>query len=190
MFLKNALGEEIFTYCLLDPDYHSPEAIAARYEEAKRVGVRVHVWRHKEIENYLLVPSAIRRAIVSKLGKEIDGLTDNEVKSQLDKVANKQKNLAFDAIAQEILGENRSKGAKFANETARERISTAWGSLNGKLAIISGKLLFSKISEWSQNRFGVSFSARRIAREIRTYEMDPEIKEVVSAIEEKREIAK
>jgi energy-coupling factor transporter ATP-binding protein EcfA2 len=29
MFLKNALGEEISTYCLLDSDYHTREAIAA-----------------------------------------------------------------------------------------------------------------------------------------------------------------
>ena len=50
MFLRNALGEEVIAYCLLDSDYHTREAISARYGDAKRVGVRLHIWQRKEIE--------------------------------------------------------------------------------------------------------------------------------------------
>ncbi len=189
MLLRNALGEEIRTYCLLDSDYHTAEAIAGRYEEAARVGVCLHIWQRKEIENYLLVPSAILRVIRSKLQKEIDGITEDRVRSRLEKIAEAQKDAAFDAISQEALAENRAKGIKFANEIARKRIDTAWSSLKGKLSVVSGKLLLSKLSEWGQNRFGVSLSARRLAREIRTSEFEPEMRNVILAIERGCEFA-
>lgn len=92
MFLKNALGEEISTYCLLDSDYHTQEAISARYKEALRVGVRLHIWQRKEIENYLLVPSAIMRVMLAKVRKKsIDGLTEDVLRLRLDKIAESRK---------------------------------------------------------------------------------------------------
>jgi hypothetical protein len=188
MFLKNALGEDILTYCLLDSDYHTPEAISTRLDEAKKVGVRLHIWRKKEIENYLIAPRAIARLIASKLTRGTEGPTENRVRSRLGKIAETQKDLVFDAIAQEVLGENKSKGAKFANEIARERIEVAWKSSEGKLSVVSGKLLLSKLSEWSQDRFGVSLGARAIARELRIHEIDAEMSNVIASIEQGTEL--
>jgi hypothetical protein len=185
MFLTNALGEEIFVYCLLDSDYHTAEAIAARYEEARRVGVRLHIWQRKEIENYLLVPSAIVRLIAKRLGKQTDPPSEERVRARLEKIAETKKDETFDAISQEVLGENRSRGAKFANEAARKWIEEAWSSFDGKLSTISGKFMLSRISGWAQRTFGAMLSARRIARELRASEIPPEMRGVITAIEEK-----
>lgn len=189
MFLKNALGEEIYTYCLLDSDYHTTQSVSQRYADAQRVGVRLHIWERKEIENYLVVPDAVRRVIASKASRGVDPPEEGRVRRRLEKIAEAQKDAAFDAIAQEVLAENRGKGSKFANETARKKIDEAWASADGKFSLISGKLLLSKISEWSQDRFGVSFGTRRIARELKVYELSPEIKQVLPAIEDGREFA-
>ncbi len=187
MFLTNALEEEIFVYCLLDSDYHTEEVITARYEEARRIGVRLHIWRRKEIENYLLVPSAIVRVMAQKLGKQTEPPTEERVRARLEKIAETRKDEAFDAISQEVLSENKSKGTKFANETARKRIDKAWTSFDGKLSAISGKFMLSKISEWAQSRFSTMLSARKLARELRQNEIAPEMQAVITAIEEKRE---
>jgi energy-coupling factor transporter ATP-binding protein EcfA2 len=190
MLLTNAIGEEIRTYCLLDSDYHTDETIAGRFEDAVRLGVCLHIWARKEIENYLLVPSAICRVILSKLRSDVDGPTENRVRSRLEKIAATQKDVAFDAISQEVLTENRAKGTKFANEIARKRIDKAWQTSDGQLSVVSGKLLLSKLSEWSQNRFGVSFGARRLARELRANEIDPEMQNVIMAIQQGCEFTK
>jgi len=184
MLLRNALGEEIVTHCITDSDYHTTETISARQEEAKRVGVRLHIWKRKEIENYLLVPGAILRVIHARSPKKINHCTDGDVRSELEALAEKQRDAAFDAISQEVFIENRAKGIGFANDVARKRIEAAWRTLDGKLSVVSGKVLLSKISEWSQSRFGASLSARRIARELRRHEIDAEVQEVMSAIEE------
>lgn len=187
MFLKNALGEEILTYCLLDSDCHTTNVISARYDEARRVGVRLHIWERREIENYLLVPSAIQRVIASKPDRGAALPTEDRVRRQLEKIAEGQKDRVFDAIAQEVHAENKGLGSKFANENARKRVDEAWTSFEGKLSLVSGKLLLSRVSEWSQDRFKVSFGARRIARELRPNEISTEVKQIILAIEEGRE---
>jgi len=183
MFLKNALGEEIRTYCLLDSDYHTKETIAARYEDAKRVGVNLHIWRKKEIENYLLIPGAIRRVILARIEDKSKAPSEEKIKSKLGKIAEDERDTAFDAIAQEVLGENKSKGSSFSNDVARKRIDHSWKSSDEKISLVSGKFLFSKISEWSKARFDVSLGTRRLARELRPNEIDPEIRDVLTIIE-------
>ncbi len=54
MVVQNAGGEEISTYCILDPDYHTPKEIELRRKDAENKKVRLHVWQRKEIENYLM----------------------------------------------------------------------------------------------------------------------------------------
>src|SRR5439155_18436202 len=49
----------IITYCIFDSDYHTEEEKIKRLEDAKANEINLHIWSKKEIENYLLVPSAI-----------------------------------------------------------------------------------------------------------------------------------
>ena len=56
IFLENAAGEGIVTYCILDSDYHVREEIDQRLKEAKGKNISLHIWQKKELENYLLVP--------------------------------------------------------------------------------------------------------------------------------------
>jgi hypothetical protein len=62
---RNARGDKIRAYAILDRDYFPDDEVDERYEDAKAWSIDLHVWRRKEIENYLLVPSAISRAIAS-----------------------------------------------------------------------------------------------------------------------------
>ena len=69
MFLRNAADERIRVYCLLDSDYHTPQQITARLAQAADAGVDLHIWKRKEIENYLLVP---RPFSASSLSESLD----------------------------------------------------------------------------------------------------------------------
>ena len=63
MLLQNETGESITTYCLLDSDYHSPDEISERRDQAIERNVQLHIWTSKEIENYLLSSTLIQRVI-------------------------------------------------------------------------------------------------------------------------------
>ncbi|HWN95195.1 MAG TPA: AAA family ATPase, partial [Methylomirabilota bacterium] len=86
-FLKNAGGEDILTYCFLDSDYHHDEQIDARYAEAKTHGVELHIWSRKEIENFLIVPSAIQRVIAFGCKAQKTPPTIEEVEEEIDRIA-------------------------------------------------------------------------------------------------------
>ena len=56
----------IITYCIFDSDFHVEEEKKQRLLDAKSNDINLHIWNKKEIENYLLVPSAICRLIKDK----------------------------------------------------------------------------------------------------------------------------
>lgn len=63
MLLKSSGGEEIRKYCIFDRDFHTDDDITERYSSAAEHKIFIHIWRKKEIENYVIVPKAITRHI-------------------------------------------------------------------------------------------------------------------------------
>jgi hypothetical protein len=181
-FLKNAGGEEIQTYCFLDSDYHHDEQLAARYTEAKTHGVELHIWSKKEIENYLVVPSAIRRVIAFGCKGEKTPPTIEEVQQEIDRIAESLKDEVFDNLCTEF-ATNKALAAGTANKKARERLITAWATFDGRISIVSGKQMVSALSAWSQKKFGASFNATKLASSLQETEIHPEIRAVVEAVE-------
>jgi hypothetical protein len=184
MFLENAAGEGITTFCILDSDYHTAEEIEARMKDAKDRGVQLHIWKRKEIENYLLVPQAIQRLLARSIVKNKTPPTLEDIIAQLDVIAQNLKDEVLDSLASAIQHRNRGMDAGTANKKARERIEQLWQTADGRLSIISGKSALSALSQWGNHNFGASFSSLRVASELRSDEIDAEVKAVVSSIEE------
>lgn len=181
-FLKNSGGDDITTYCLLDSDYHTPGQISLRYSEAKTHGVELHVWSRKEIENFLLVPTAIQRIIQAGCKARLSPPSLQDVKDKLNRIAEQVREDVFDNFCTEF-ATDRSLAAGTANKLARERVAQAWTSFEGRMAVISGKQTLSALSEWSQANYGVSLNATKIASFLQTDEIDPELRAVVEAVE-------
>ena len=183
MVLKNAGGQEIITYCVLDSDYHTAEQIAERQKEAKRRGVQLHIWDRKEIENYLLVPAAIYRFILSCIESRIVLPNMNKIVGQINNIVENSKDAILDAIATEYFAQNKAGGLTSANRLARQKIEDAWKTEEGRFSIVSGKKVITELSKWSQSEFGVSISINSIVRELKTDEIPSEMATVVKEIE-------
>lgn len=182
MFLENAGGEGIVVYCLLDSDYHPDADIQRRYDDAAQRGVQLHIWKRKEIENYLLVPGAIRRVVLADLLEGCTAPNASDIDTLLETVAEGLKEETFDAIGSEIQKQNRGWETATVNQKARLVLNASWGSLEGKLSIISGKRALSIISEVCKQRFGVSFGPMRVARELKRDEILDEVRLVITSI--------
>ena len=183
MGFHNALGQSIRTYCLLDSDYHDETEISERYQEAQQRDVQLHVWRRKEIENYLLVPTVIARFIASRVPRRATPPTPEEIDTRIASFADKLEDQILDAIATEFWGNNRNAGQSGANRAARKRIRGVREECGMIAPLASGKELLGLISDWSNTEFGVPMSAANIAREMTFRELDTEVADVVSAIE-------
>ena len=181
MLLTNAFGEQIITYCVLDSDFYCEATIKSRYQEAAERKVNLHIWSKKEIENYLLVPSAIHRVITQRASGDIP--SEGDLLQAINSIAERLKNDTIDALSQEIHNNNRREGIRSANRKARAIVEDAWTTQDAKFSVVSGKKVISQISNWSQKTIGVSFGASAISYEIKATELDREITDVISAIE-------
>jgi energy-coupling factor transporter ATP-binding protein EcfA2 len=184
MLLRNQVGKEIMTYCILDSDYHTEEEKVARKADAKIKGVHLHIWSGKEIENYLVIPSVIARIINKKTGLPEQELSE-KIEAMIDEISESLKDATTDAISAENYNRDRSCIQK-ANREARARVKEAWSSFHSRILVVSGKQLLSNLSQRTRNEFGISFSAISIARELRRNEMRQEVVDVISAIENAR----
>lgn len=174
--------DHLAIYCVLDRDYHTREDIASRLAEARSRSVYLHVWSRKEIENYLVVPEAIVRAILGDPHKA-GGTPDVEIVSKaIDEISDGLRRTTFDAISDDYARHHRC-GVTEANRAAREALDAKWEELEDRLAVVSGKRLVSGLSAWSQREYGVTLSSRKLAWNLAASEIPEEMAAVVSAIE-------
>lgn len=188
LFLQNLGGENITSYCLLDSDYWTDNDIAERYLEAARARVQLHVWQRKEIENYLLVPTAIARYITGRLPLGAEAPEPELIQAKLEELANARWDETFDALAATILARDRSLGAGGANQRARDLLAYRCTNSISRLEVVSGKRLLSDLSAWSQETYHISISTIALARTLGQAEIASEIVEVLTAIKQGRSL--
>jgi hypothetical protein len=182
MLLQNSGGESITTYCVLDRDFFTEEEVALRMEQATARNVQLHIWGRKEIENYLLVPDLIYRVMRSRIPKGAAFPEVAEIENQFDQICSELKNETIDSLSQNYFNQNRALGLASANQRARVKADKAWVTREGRLSLVSGKEMLSRLSAWSQQHYGVSFGPSALAQQIRTFELAPEVAEVIKNI--------
>lgn len=170
---------DISIYCILDSDYHTEEEKNQRYDEAKKHDINLHIWEKKEIENYLIVPTAIYRYITKNIRK--GKLELDDIIKFLNELSESCKQEIIGNIATEIHNQDRKLAIKTAYNTAREKVEKLW--VNKKYSLLPGNYIIKKISNWSKDNYGVSISKLSLAREIKKQELDNEMKLIISKIE-------
>ena len=147
------------------------------------MGIWLHIWERKEIENYLIVPEAIAR-VISPAARTPHPRLRDEIEGELEAEANRKMSHAFDSYSQEFLSENRAEGVSRANKMTRELLARKRSRGVKATGVVSGKELFSHLSRWSQDKFGVSFSPASVVRNMRLDEVAEEVRSVVQELEE------
>ena len=183
-WLVGQTGVDLAVYCLLDRDYHLPKEIEALMREAENNGIRLHVWSRKELENYLLVPSAIWRLIIKTLPRKATIPDEKEVEQAMVHIAHTMKQGLIDSFAEQFrLLEPRLAVQKW-NESARVWVEKWWGSFEARMSIVPGKAVLSELNKWSQSSFSVSFTNAKLAAELSRLEVDAEVVQFLEAFEQ------
>ena len=182
MAFRNAMGQEVITYCVLDSDYHTPEEISERLDDARAKSVQLHIWSRKEIENYLIVPEAIARVIAARASGH-RAPAPAEVYAKAVALADSYQNEILDDVANEYFLRDRRAGHQAANRKARIRLHSSHEENGNLLPLASGKALLSDLSTWATEKYGVSFGPAGILHALRREEIAEELGKVVAAIE-------
>jgi ABC-type cobalamin/Fe3+-siderophores transport system ATPase subunit len=185
MLLRNSVGQEVITYCVLDSDYHTDGEIRERLEDAAIRGVELHVWRRKEIENYLFAPEAILRA-AQGLEPRIRDVRGERIVELIDRVAEELRTDIIELIAEHSHQRNRGVGIRTHMQRARESVAERWDSFEGRVSVLPGKRALSRLWDLMRIEFGISLSAGAVASAMRQDEIAEEVRGVLEAIERGR----
>lgn len=168
----------INTYCIFDSDYHIDDEKNERYKEALENKINLHIWKKKEIENYLINPNVILRIIKRKKRK---GNVDIEsIQLKIDELCENLKLQTTDQFATTIQSTNKGIVVATANQKARDIMKSKW---HNPVDVVCGKELISQLSNWSQEEFNVAFNKFALAREFREEEICEEMKNIIACIE-------
>jgi hypothetical protein len=186
MAIRNNVGDKIFTYCILDRDYHTANEIAERSADASKRGVHLHIWGRKEIENYLLDPHAIRRTIAKRAKDKEKVPLPDEVNDIISRVADGLKDGLVHDLAEQYSFRDRALGLKACLARAGAEVEGRWGNPEERLSMIPGKVALSRLSAWATEEYGVSFGPVAVAHSFTRAEVPGEVIEVLRAIEDCR----
>lgn len=181
LMLKNAGEESIKVYCILDSDYHTEDEIQSRYDEARKNGIILKIWSKKEIENYLINSSAIKRIVYKGSGEYI---STEIIENKIEQLIEDLKGEYLDLLMDKIHIDSRRSGKFIEPSTARKEAYTqlefAWSD---KYSIVSGKTLIKRISNWTNDTYNVSINSNKLAQELGETEIPYELKMIVTKIE-------
>jgi len=184
MLLTNAGGQDIITYCILDSDFHPTSVKESRLAEASARNVELHIWKRKEIENYLINPKTVFRIIHNRIRNHGHAPSIDEIFAKINSIAESLRDSTVDALAQEIYNQDRAHGLANANREARAIIEPLWETFEGRISLVSGKDMITLLSAWSQENYTVSFGTSTLAGELQTEELAEEVVEVIRRIEQ------
>lgn len=181
MALRNSADQEIRTFCLLDSDFHVEEEIQRRLAEAKARNVELHIWRRKEIENYLLHPDVIARVALHRDSGR-GAPSSDEVAARLDEFALARAEDVEFAFLDAHSDLNRAGGntrSRQASKYAKQRMADEYDTPHGRVARCPGKAVLKDLKTWLQQDYAISFSNTALAGAFKPAELDPELAEMI-----------
>lgn len=175
MLLKETVDYDVNIYCLFDSDYHTEVEISTRLKEASKIKVNIHIWARKEIENYLIVPTAILR-ILKNESKKASHLTVTDIEAVIMEKATEMQDELIDKLADGIQKHDRKHSVSSARKIAKSKIDSL-------INRVCGKDIISLLSKWTQENYKVSLSPIKLASCLQANEIEVEIQSIIKAIE-------
>jgi len=190
--MEQALGQEVSAAMILDRDYRCTEECSASQVEYRKFCEAVYILSRKEIENYILVPSAIDRAIAKRSDdrrKRTGRIECVEAVAEdwLREYSDGRKSYVIAQFLAERKRHFRSIAPGMAeatiNEAGIEEFEKAWSSPRDRMALVPGKETLTWLNEKLQERWGVSISPAAIIDAMSAADIPPEIKSIIDALE-------
>ena len=176
LFHEETQGE-IACYCILDRDYFTDEYVDNQMGVAQKVHLKLHIWKKKEIENYLLIPKAIFR-IADKPKGEYDTFLEG-----FNKLIDEQREDTILQFANQLqIQDGKKKDLKSYYKEAQNNVDRSWNTLEQKLSIISGKSAISRINCWIKDEYKKHCSQARIISAIEADEIADEMVEMIRSL--------
>jgi predicted ATPase len=192
---EEALGFELNVGAIFDRDFWCDEAIADMGAKLAAHLTFFHIHKRKEIENYLLVPDVLDRAIAAAKRERSDRTGDLPAPQPegysariLGEICERVRaGIQSQYIAKRLhhFGKSGRDAATITEEAVRW-FDAKWQSPESKLSIVPGKQVLREYREQVMQEVGVNVTDARIVSTFRIEEVDPDIQQLLRKLDEFR----
>ncbi len=162
--------------CILDRDFHPQELIKELMDKAEKSHLELIVWNKKEIENYIIVPSAIARIMKVPIHEQ------NHFSQLLESELDNMRKEIVGAYTNEYFAINKKQGPGNAWSCADNYVREHWIDLDSKLGMVNGKEALACVNRILKEKYHKSCSKKRLIEEIRADEVDQQMVSALSII--------
>jgi energy-coupling factor transporter ATP-binding protein EcfA2 len=188
-------GPKLSIGAIFDRDYRCEEEVEEILRDLQANIPLAHIHQRKEIENYLLSPDVLRRALQDSINArarraETESVQVDGVEELLLGVTDVYRHEVFSQrVAHEI--RYMKKGNSRINEaTVVARIARwfegEWSSLSGRLAIVPGKRILADFRTKVQDVYGVGLTDAKIVSSFRRADIPEDMLQLLVRIDEFR----
>jgi hypothetical protein len=193
--IKKILGGPFQMASMLDRDFRCGEEVEyVRSELQSEIDLAI-ILNRKEIENYLLVSSAICKAInaeIRRRAKKEDQKTcsDQEIVDQLiaitDPLENDVRSQYLASRTEYFSGSSDKRAPATLMKETGEWFQQQWDTVEGRIRVAPGKAVLARLREWAQIRFGVTLTTTSIARCLTREDLASDLLDILSQIDDFR----
>jgi hypothetical protein len=191
--METTLGAKILTAVVLDRDYRSDMECASIGNDCGTFCDSVTIHKCKEIENFLLVASALDRAAsrrvadAAKRGGEV-----KTYRADIEKVLDQFSDAKKSYVMSRFLAERRrfertnspGKDEAEVHEEGLNSFETLWGNPRSRLDLVPGKEALAFINKHLQESYGVSITPTAVVEAMYSEEMPQEMVTLIRRLEE------
>lgn len=163
--LEGALGHSVSSAVVFDRDYRTGAECATIKKTLSKCCSFVHIHKRKELENFLLTPAILQRAIDSRLadraGNEVSGF-EEDVATILQRLTAEMEADTYGQFAAHQYKALKAREKGLADATINKRVMEAfkeqWNDLDARLKLVSGKKLLAMLNDYLSVTYDISLT--------------------------------
>lgn len=190
--IEKTIGSKILSAVIFDRDFRSEEEVSNDEKALKKGNVFVHIHTKKEVENFLLIPTAIAKAIQIRIN-EINKRTgdskkfDEDINELLFKICEQFKTRTQAQLQSHQFKYQKSINPKFDGSTIIEKIliefNDLWDDADKKLSIVPGKDFLAALNFYLQENYKLSITQANIINAIDKNSIPNEMCDLIGKID-------
>lgn len=183
--IEQAIGAPVKVAAVFSRSHHPEEQLTDITGSLRRACAYSHILERMEIENYLLEPSVLERAVERLHAEHHTGGARGRMPSLESLLQQLTDQLKSDVIGQ--LAEGRSAYARTTSSSetqkAREEVERRWSTLAERLSIVPGSALLQALRERLLSEYGVALTESSIISALRASDVQPEIRNLLQELD-------
>lgn len=190
--IEKTIGVKIVSAVIFDRDYRSDDEVDQEIKELEKVNLFARIHSCKELENFLIIPDAIEKAIGEKLiesnrRNESNTTFEEPLSELLRMISDDFKHKTHAQLHSHRFKTEKAKDPKVHDSVIIEKIlkefDKKWSNDSERFRLLPGKDFFSALNKFLQNKYGFSITQGNIINHLQFSTIPEELKRLIADIE-------